>query len=68
VQDNGIGVDPAHRSKIFRMFGRLHSRAEYPGTGIGLAICERIVARHGGTMDLEPAPDGGSIFSFTVAD
>jgi PAS domain S-box-containing protein len=68
VRDNGIGVDPAHRSKIFRMFARLHSRAEYPGTGIGLAICDRIVARHGGTMELESAPDEGSIFSFTLAD
>jgi PAS domain S-box-containing protein len=68
VRDDGIGLDPAHRGKIFRMFGRLHSRGEYPGTGIGLAICDRIVARHGGTMDLESSPGEGSIFSFTLAD
>jgi chemotaxis family two-component system sensor kinase Cph1 len=68
VRDDGIGIDPAHRDRIFRMFGRLHSRADYPGTGMGLAICDRIVANHDGTMELESSPGEGSIFSFTLAD
>ncbi len=61
--DNGIGVEPKYREQIFEMFKRLHSRASYPGTGIGLAICRRIVDLHGGKIWVEDHPEqGGSIF------
>nr|MDQ6911060.1 ATP-binding protein [Actinomycetota bacterium] len=68
VVDNGIGIDPAHRERIFAMFNRLHARERYPGTGIGLAICQRIVERRGGTIWVEDNPSGGSRFCFTVPD
>jgi light-regulated signal transduction histidine kinase (bacteriophytochrome) len=66
VRDNGIGVDPGHVDRIFKMFQRLHSTDDYPGTGIGLAICQKIIERHGGGIRIDPAPGGGSIFSFDV--
>ena len=62
VQDNGIGFDMDYKDKIFVPFQRLHARDEYQGTGIGLAVCRRIVERHGGTIDVESAVGEGSTF------
>jgi signal transduction histidine kinase len=68
VVDNGVGVDPADRELIFKMFHRRAAGGAVEGTGIGLAICERIVARHGGRIWVDPAPGGGSAFRFTLPD
>jgi light-regulated signal transduction histidine kinase (bacteriophytochrome) len=67
VRDHGIGIQPGMEPRAFEMFQRLHG-PEYPGTGIGLAICKRIAERHGGEIWVHPADGGGSVFSFTVSD
>ncbi len=66
VADNGIGISVEHAESIFVIFNRLHTRVEYPGNGIGLAISKKIIERHGGTIQAIPNQGGGAIFRFSL--
>jgi light-regulated signal transduction histidine kinase (bacteriophytochrome) len=66
IRDNGIGIEAEYAQRVFVIFQRLHSRRQYPGTGVGLAVCKRIVERHGGRIWIEPASDGGTCVHFVL--
>jgi signal transduction histidine kinase len=66
VEDNGAGFEPAYKDKLFKLFSRLHTDAEFAGTGVGLAIVKRIVERHGGHIRAESTPGVSTRFSFSI--
>ncbi len=66
VRDNGIGIESPYLDRVFQVFQRLHTREAYPGTGIGLALCKRVIERYGGTIHVESMPGEGSVFYFTL--
>jgi signal transduction histidine kinase len=68
VEDDGIGVEPAYRAKIFAAFERLHEQSRFEGAGLGLAICQQIVEQHGGRIWMEPAQGTGSRFCFDLLE
>jgi len=66
VRDNGVGFDPKYRDRVFEVFQRLHARGTYEGTGIGLALCRKIVDRHGGMIEVDSVPGEGTTFTLTL--
>ena len=66
IRDRGIGFDPKHATKLFQVFQKLHTSADFPGNGIGLAIVKRLVLAHGGCVQADAVPEGGATFTVTL--